>query len=211
MKKLLLMLNKWRISSGQQFSSSKCIVKLQFFRCSNNILFHSGTRESQNQDDIQYCSGYELLAYTDTSYDTSGSEISESTGYSWIRMQGWLCVFMCVIILFFKINVLKMVLQLSHATYFQITDFGLSQWKSYSRQHTSHNKSHTQGGTVTHIPPEVWEDCNYKADAKCDVYAMGILLWEIVTEKVPFEGNNRVHFISITLEINYSCHYMYCS
>ena len=88
----------------------------------------------------------------------------------------------------------------SYHVFFQITDFGLSQWKSYSRQHTSHNKSHTQGGIVTHIPPEVWEDCNYKADAKCDVYAMGILLWEIVTEKVPFEGNNidTFHFHSTT-------------
>src|SRR6218665_9846 len=41
-------------------------------------------------------------------------------------------------------------------------------------------------GTVTHVPPERWLNVNLQQNQMEDVYAFGILLWEIFTEEMPF-------------------------
>ena len=65
----------------------------------------------------------------------------------------------------------------------QICDFGLAKWQKYSSTKTT---SRSQRGTVTHIPPENWRDLNASGSTKFDVYSFGIMLWELVTEEVPF-------------------------
>jgi len=68
----------------------------------------------------------------------------------------------------------------------QITDFGLSRWKQYSYEMSGRQVS--GGGTVTHIPPESWSNINLPRDQKFDVYGFGVLLWEIFSERRPFDG-----------------------
>ena len=45
-------------------------------------------------------------------------------------------------------------------------------------------------GTVTHAPPEHWQDVDQSLAAKYDVYSFAILLWELLTEKQPFRNGN---------------------
>jgi len=66
----------------------------------------------------------------------------------------------------------------------QICDFGLAKWHEYS---TTRTNSTSQRGTITHIPPENWREVNAPRGTEFDVYSFGIMLWELVTEKVPFK------------------------
>ncbi|XP_035679122.1 receptor-interacting serine/threonine-protein kinase 2-like [Branchiostoma floridae] len=81
----------------------------------------------------------------------------------------------------------------------KITDFGLARWKSVTGV-TSIADQGIAGGTVTHIPPESWEDINCKPDTPWDVYSYGVVLWEILARKQPFEhAHNSAHIeIAVT-------------
>jgi hypothetical protein len=48
----------------------------------------------------------------------------------------------------------------------------------------------TQLGTVTHMPPELFqlERANIKLTTKCDICAVGVLLWQALLGKSPFAG-----------------------
>jgi len=67
----------------------------------------------------------------------------------------------------------------------QISDFGLSKWKDYSRSHTSAGMTL---GTPSHISPEQWKDIRCPPNDETDVYSFGILLWEMFTEEGAYEG-----------------------
>jgi len=66
----------------------------------------------------------------------------------------------------------------------QICDFGLAKWKEHSKTISTFRKQ----GTVTHIPPESWSDNSRPRTVKYDVYSFAVLLWELFTEKKPFEN-----------------------
>jgi len=51
------------------------------------------------------------------------------------------------------------------------------------------------GGTVTHIPPENWHDINIEPTEMYDVYSYGILLWELLSERQPFDAGKFTHSI----------------
>jgi NIMA (never in mitosis gene a)-related kinase len=46
----------------------------------------------------------------------------------------------------------------------------------------------TQTGTPYYCPPEIWADKAY--DNKCDIWSMGIVLYELCAGKPPFDGAN---------------------
>jgi len=68
----------------------------------------------------------------------------------------------------------------------QISDFGLSSWKSYTRSH-SKSAGGIQG-TLSHISPEKWGNPRLPVDEKFDVYSFSILLWEMFAEEQAYEG-----------------------
>jgi eukaryotic-like serine/threonine-protein kinase len=54
-------------------------------------------------------------------------------------------------------------------------------------------------GTVDYMAPELFEFEDYKADARSDLYSLGVLLFEMVTGRVPFTSENRFAVISMHL------------
>ena len=78
----------------------------------------------------------------------------------------------------------------------QICDFGLAKWKGYSRSST--NSRSGRPGTITHIPPESWNDVNHPPSVKYDVYSFGVLLWELFSEDKPFKhGIDAIAMLTI--------------
>jgi len=61
----------------------------------------------------------------------------------------------------------------------KLTDFGLSRVLSQDTTMTPH-------GTYAWRPPEMFKSEAY--DRKVDVYSFGIVLWELVTRAIPFDG-----------------------
>jgi len=63
----------------------------------------------------------------------------------------------------------------------KLCDFGWSALVESSRQ--------TYCGTFDYAPPEILERKNY--DASVDIWCIGVLTYELLTGRVPFEGDQR--------------------
>ncbi|CAE6230757.1 unnamed protein product [Arabidopsis arenosa] len=70
----------------------------------------------------------------------------------------------------------------------KVADFGLSRIK-----HETYLTTKTGRGTPQWMAPEVLR--NEAADEKSDVYSFGVILWELVTEKIPWENLNPMQVI----------------
>lgn len=70
----------------------------------------------------------------------------------------------------------------------KVGDFGLSRLK-----HETYLTTKTGKGTPQWMAPEVLR--NEPSDEKSDVYSYGIILWELVTEKIPWESLNSMQVI----------------
>ncbi|VYS69809.1 unnamed protein product [Arabidopsis thaliana] len=70
----------------------------------------------------------------------------------------------------------------------KVADFGLSRIK-----HETYLTTKTGRGTPQWMAPQVLR--NEAADEKSDVYSFGVILWELVTEKIPWESLNAMQVI----------------
>ena len=76
----------------------------------------------------------------------------------------------------------------------QICDFGLAKWKQELATQTT---TGSRCGTVAYMAPEVFKDVNTPRTVKYDVYSFGILLWELLAGKRPFENGMRWMFLLV--------------
>nr|XP_017218507.1 PREDICTED: serine/threonine-protein kinase EDR1-like [Daucus carota subsp. sativus] len=70
----------------------------------------------------------------------------------------------------------------------KVGDFGLSRLK-----HETFLTTKTGKGTPQWMAPEVLR--NEPSDEKSDVYSYGVILWEIATEKIPWDNLNSMQVI----------------
>ncbi|KAL5996459.1 hypothetical protein ACLOJK_026538 [Asimina triloba] len=70
----------------------------------------------------------------------------------------------------------------------KVGDFGLSRLK-----HETYLTTKTGKGTPQWMAPEVLR--NEPSDEKSDVYSFGVILWEITTEKIPWDNLNSMQVI----------------
>jgi serine/threonine protein kinase len=70
----------------------------------------------------------------------------------------------------------------------QVGDFGLSRLK-----HDTYLTTKTGKGTPQWMAPEVLR--NEPSDEKSDVYSFGVILWELATEKIPWDNLNSMQVI----------------
>ncbi|XP_072135538.1 receptor-interacting serine/threonine-protein kinase 2-like isoform X2 [Mobula birostris] len=67
----------------------------------------------------------------------------------------------------------------------KVCDFGLANWWELTSQNSGDSsKIH---GTLSYMPPECFNDINTRRGRKFDVYSYGIVIWEILTCKKPYE------------------------
>ncbi|XP_066537252.1 receptor-interacting serine/threonine-protein kinase 2 [Hoplias malabaricus] len=70
----------------------------------------------------------------------------------------------------------------------KIADFGLSKWRQLSISKGSGSKPVEMGGTVIYMPPEEYEpNKSRRADVKQDMYSYAIIMWEVLSRRIPFE------------------------
>ncbi|KAI3876549.1 hypothetical protein MKW98_015932 [Papaver atlanticum] len=70
----------------------------------------------------------------------------------------------------------------------KVGDFGLSRLK-----HATYLATKTGKGTPQWMAPEVIR--NEASDEKCDVYSFGVVLWELATQRIPWETLNTMQVI----------------
>lgn len=74
-----------------------------------------------------------------------------------------------------------------------LTDFGIARITTDATQLTS---TGNVLGTVDYVAPELFE-VHRRADARSDLYSLGVLLYEMVTGRLPFSADNQLALISM--------------
>ncbi|CCH42580.1 hypothetical protein BN7_2124 [Wickerhamomyces ciferrii] len=82
-------------------------------------------------------------------------------------------------------------LLINHDNFIKISDFGISLNK-FQINDTSDLKSNENFGTPAFSPPELCNGSNFnKIDSKCDIWSLGITIYCLYYQKLPFNGNNE--------------------
>ncbi|KAG5175500.1 kinase-like domain-containing protein [Tribonema minus] len=75
----------------------------------------------------------------------------------------------------------------------KVTDFGLSRFKATSES----EKMTGQAGTYHWMSPEVINSQHYTE--KADVFSFGIIMWEVYTRSIPYDGMQPVQVVAAVL------------
>ncbi len=77
----------------------------------------------------------------------------------------------------------------------KLLDFGLAKWHkpSKSRDVYETTTGETVVGTVSYMSPEI--ALQGQVDVRSDLFSLGIVLYEMVTGKTPFQGNNNIEVL----------------
>lgn len=74
-----------------------------------------------------------------------------------------------------------------------LADFGIARTLSDATQMTS---TGNVLGTVDYVAPELFEE-NHRADAYSDLYSLGVLVYEMVTGRLPFSAENQLVVVTM--------------
>jgi predicted Ser/Thr protein kinase len=77
----------------------------------------------------------------------------------------------------------------------KIMDFGLA---LLDAKHTQ-TRAGQMMGTLAYLAPEQAQGCP-DLDHRCDIYALGMILFELCTGELPFEADNPLHFLQQILK-----------
>ncbi|KAI4813867.1 hypothetical protein KUCAC02_003088 [Chaenocephalus aceratus] len=72
----------------------------------------------------------------------------------------------------------------------KISDFGLARWNGLSRADDISRDGFC--GTIAYLPPESIIEKDKASDTKHDVYSFSIVIWGILTQKKPYQGENNI-------------------
>ncbi|TRY90935.1 hypothetical protein DNTS_022174 [Danionella cerebrum] len=79
--------------------------------------------------------------------------------------------------------------------FFQISDFGLARWNGFARNDDISRDGFC--GTIAYLPPERIIEKDRISDTKHDVYSFSIVIWGILTQKKPYQGENNILHIMV--------------
>ncbi len=77
-----------------------------------------------------------------------------------------------------------------------VTDFGLARLEAATRM----TRSGAIIGTLPYMSPEQVRGAIDEIDARTDVWALGVILYQMLSERLPFDGETEVEFIHAILQ-----------
>uniref|UniRef100_A0AAY4AEH7 non-specific serine/threonine protein kinase n=1 Tax=Denticeps clupeoides TaxID=299321 RepID=A0AAY4AEH7_9TELE len=77
----------------------------------------------------------------------------------------------------------------------KISDFGLARWNGFSRDNDISRDGFC--GTIAYLPPERIIEKDRVSDTKHDVYSFSIVIWGILSQKKPYQGENNILHIMV--------------
>ncbi|KAL2094347.1 hypothetical protein ACEWY4_009066 [Coilia grayii] len=77
----------------------------------------------------------------------------------------------------------------------KISDFGLARWNGFSQNDDMSRDGFC--GTIAYLPPERIIEKDRVSDTKHDVYSFAIVIWGILTQKKPYQGENNILHIMV--------------
>ncbi|XP_032431965.1 receptor-interacting serine/threonine-protein kinase 4 [Xiphophorus hellerii] len=72
----------------------------------------------------------------------------------------------------------------------KISDFGLARWNGLAQTDDISREGFC--GTIAYLPPERIIEKDRVSDTKHDVYSFSIVIWGILTQKKPYQGENNI-------------------